>query len=122
MALTQEQLEELVVGKAPDPHVTFYEQAVLDVEASKAAGRRIWKTEVFIKRTFPGVSDWTPQRAREDDIRKHPAEYQYFLDNRQGIKEPGVEILPGLSVVNLQELRDLGLYTIRALAKAQHHI
>lgn len=117
--LSQNQLERLVVGEQPDPNATFYEKAVMDAPASREAKRRIYVKELYIKLTQPGVRDWVAYKATPADIKKYAEAYQYFLNNRQGAKAPGVEIIPNLDMAHLQELIDYGLSTIPKLAEAE---
>jgi hypothetical protein len=114
--LTQAQLEELVVGKAQNPNVIFYEHATLNVPKSHEHGRRMYDTKVYVKLSQPGVSDNISYLAQKEDIKKYPDEYQYFLANRGGKSEPGIEIIPNLDIAHLQELRDYGILTVAKLA------
>lgn len=120
MELSQSRLEEMVVGKPQTPTAQFFEKAMLDVEASKREGRRIYRTEVFILIRQQGVRDAVPYLAQQSDIRAYPEEYEYFLKNRQGGESsPSVEIIPKLPLEHLQELIDTGLTTINALASVE---
>jgi hypothetical protein len=116
--LSQDQLEEMVVGKPSDPNVVFYDQAILNVTRSKAAGKRMYDNCCFMKETQHGVDDWTPIVARKEHYKKHPEEYKYYLSNRQGIRSPSVNIIPNISPAEIQELIDFGLSTIKLLASA----
>ena len=115
---TQEQLEEMVVGKKLNPNAIFFEHALLNVERSKAAGRRVYDTKIFIKLSQPGMTDTISYEAQKADIEGYPDEYQYFLQNKQGTRAPGIEIIPNLDIAHLQELRDYGILTIPQLAEA----
>ncbi len=114
--LSQEKLEEMVVGVAPNPNAIFYEQAVLNVARSKEANRRMYDTQVYIKLSQPGVADHMSYQATQQDIRNYPEEYEYFLQNKQGDRAPGVEMIPNLDIAHLQELRDYGFLTIPKFA------
>jgi len=116
--LSQEQLEELVVGKPEKPRAVFYEQAVLNHSKSKVERRRIYDRCVFIKMVAPGTTDWQPYIAQQKDFRDYPEEYAYFLGNKQGERIPSVEIIPGLDIVHKQELLDTGFINIKQLAEA----
>jgi len=116
--LTQEQLEVMVEGRSPNPNVVFYESARLDQAASRESGRRMYKTQVFVKKTQPGVTDWASHVAQPKDLNDFPDEYAYFMGNKQGDRLPGIEIIPGLGIIHMQELIDLGLLNIKALAEA----
>jgi hypothetical protein len=116
--LSQAKLEVLVNGTPQLPNVVFYEQAVLDHEASNRAGRRIYVKTVFIKITQPGVTDWVSYKAQKADFAAYPEEYDYFLGNKQGTRTPGIEIIPNLDIAHLQELIDIGLAKIPKLAEA----
>lgn len=115
--LTQEKLEEMVVGKKHPADAVFYEKAALNVEKSRESGRRIYDKVVYIKKTQPGVTDWIASRAKKADIKRYPEEYEYFLNNKQGDREVPVNIIPGLDIAHLQELIDRGITTIPQLAK-----
>ncbi len=116
--LTQAQLEELVVGKKENPRAVFFEKAKLNVEKSKEAGRRCYDKLTYVKKTAPGLTDYASALATPKDIMDYPEEYEYFMQNKQGTREPGIEMIPGLDILHLTELRDYGLLTIRKLAEA----
>jgi hypothetical protein len=116
---TQKQLEEMVVGKTSNPNVIFFEHAALNVPNSKQAGRRVYDTLVYIKLSQPGVDDNISYLAQKEDVTKYPDEYQYFLNNKGGRTAPGVEIIPGLDIAHLQELRDYGILTVAKLAEME---
>ena len=115
--LSQEKLEEMVVGKSENPNAVFFEHAELDVERSKAAGRRMYNKVVYIKLSQPGVTDSMSYPAKKEDIAKYSDEYAYFLQNKQGKRRPGIDIIPNLDIAHLQELRDYGILTIPQLAE-----
>ena len=115
---TQAQLEEMIEGKSPNPRAIFFEHAALNVPKSKEAERRIYDKKVYIKLTQPGVADSMSYEAQKGDLARYPDEYAYFLQNRQGVRHPGIEIIPNLDIAHLQELRDMGLLTIPKLAEA----
>lgn len=119
MDLTQRQLEEMVEGKKPRASAVFYEKAALDVAKSKAEGRRVYQKKVYIKVSQMGVTDSISYEAQPDDIRRYREEYEYFLQNKQGATEPGIEIIPNLDIAHLQELRDYGILTIPKLASTE---
>jgi len=118
MELSQKQLEELDQGRPPDPQVVFFEKAKLNHEKSEAAGRRIYDKVVYLKATHPGVTDWVPYMATKADIANYPEEYAYFMRNKQGDRVPGIEIIPGLDLIHMQELLDMGIVNINQLAGA----
>jgi len=117
--LTQAQLEELVVGKTAPPRAVFFEQATLDPARSKAEGRRVYNKNVYIKLTAPGTTDWQSYIAQKSDIREYADEYAFFMQNRQGERLPGIEIIPGLDIIHKQELIDYGISNIYQLANAE---
>ena len=114
--LTQERLEEMVVGVQQNPNAIFFEQAVLNVPRSHEHGRRMYDKQVYIKLSQPGVADNMSYQAQADDIEHYRDEYDYFLQNKQGVRSPGIEIIPNLDIAHLQELRDYGILTIPKLA------
>jgi len=116
---TQAQLEEMIEGKSPNPRAIFFEHAALNVPKSKEAGRRIYDKQIFIKLTQVGVTDSVSYMAQKEDIANYTDEYAYFLKNRQGVRQPAIEIIPNLDIAHLQELRDMGLLTIPKLAEAE---
>jgi hypothetical protein len=117
--LSQSQLERMVQGEMPDPNCVFYEQSKLDVEKSKAAGRRIYSTVLMVKYTQPGVTDWAPQRAQKADIRNNPEAYAYFERTKNDVGSPSVDMIPGIHPNEAQELIDYGIITITKLCEAQ---
>jgi hypothetical protein len=116
---TQQQLEEMVVGKPARANAVFYEHAVLNVPASKQAGRRMYDTKLYVILQHAGVKDSVSFEATQKEIESYPDEYQHFINSRQGDKAPGVEIIPNLDIAHLQELRDMQLRTIPQLAAAE---
>jgi hypothetical protein len=121
LELSQEKLEELVVGKSAEPIAVFFEKAYFDVDASKKAGKRIYRRETYVKLTQPGVTDSVSYKATKADIAEHPEEYERFLSDRQGQRTSApVSIIPNLDLIHMQELLDYGLTTVSALAHAEH--
>ena len=118
-SLSQEKLEEMVVGKSPNPNAVFFEQAVLNVPRSHENGRRMYDKKVYVKLSQPGIADSISYAAQSGDIEKYPDEYTYFLNNKQGARQPGIEIIPNLDIAHLQELRDYGILTIPKLAEME---
>lgn len=118
MELSQAKLEEMVVGKPIDPTIRFYEKAVINVEASKEAGRRVYENILMIERRVPGVTDYVPQRAKSRDIARWPAEYAAYQRTVQRQKSPSVSVIPGISNIEAQELIDRGYSTVERLATA----
>jgi hypothetical protein len=117
--LSQQQLEEIVEGKPQAPRIVFYDKARMNVEKSKIAGHRIYDTMTYLKETQAGVTDWIPQKARPEHIKKYPVEFQNYMDSRKGEKSPPIDIIPNITPAQMQELIDYGLGTIRLLAEAE---
>jgi hypothetical protein len=116
---SHEELTEMVVGKTPKANAVFYEKARLMIDESKAAGHRVYEPQTYIKLSTPGVTDVISYRATAADIKKYPEEYEYYMQNRQGVRETvPVSIIPNVSLSHMQELIDLGLSDIRKLAEA----
>lgn len=117
--LSQKQLEEMVNGKPAKPAVQFFEKAALNVAESNLQGRRVYDTVVYMIARHSGVKDAVSHRASKSDFAKFPNEYQTFLNSRQGARQsPKIDIIPGLQLAHMQELIDMGLATIEALADA----
>ena len=116
---TQAQLEEMVVGKPIDPTIEFYEQAILDVRASKEAGRRVYRSTTMVKRQIPGVKDYVASEAKAQDMKNWPGEYANFQMQLLQKKSPGLEVIPGISNVERQELIDLKLSTLSRLVEGE---
>jgi hypothetical protein len=116
---TNAELERMVLGKVEEPNVVFYEQSKMDPDLSRDAGKRVYKTVLMVKYTQPGVTDWAPARAQKEDIKAHPVEYQQFLATKDDVGAPLIDIIPGVSQDELQELRDYGLLTITKLCQAK---
>lgn len=116
---THGELEEMVVGKAPKANAIFYEKARLMVDASKLAGRRIYEPQTYIKLSHPGVTDVISYRATASDIAKYPEEYEFYMQNRQGIRETvPISIIPNVTLSHMQELTDMGFNDVRKLSEA----
>ncbi|RLC13978.1 MAG: hypothetical protein DRI24_14555 [Deltaproteobacteria bacterium] len=108
----------MVMGRAEEPNTVFYEQSKMDTDLSKAAGKRVYSTVLMVKYTQPGVTDWAPARAQKEDIAKHPDEYQIFLDTRADVGSPSIDIIPGITPDEQQELIDYGMLTVTKLCEA----
>jgi hypothetical protein len=117
--LSEADLIRMVDGTPADPYVMFFDEAELDRAASEAAGRRIYQKATYIKVMAPGVTDFTSYRAQPEDIAKYRIEYERYKQTSQGIRPPGVDIIPNLDITHLMELRDMGLDTIPALAATE---
>lgn len=118
MEYTQQELEEMVTGRPADPHVTFFEKAILNVEKSREAQRRIYDTHTFIQKRYPGVTDYVPEIATKQDLKRYAVEYANFKATEPGASSPAVEIIPNLTMAEKQELRDIGIRNIKQLAEA----
>ena len=116
--LSQHQLEELVNGKAQTPNIVFFDKARLNVAESKKVNRRMYDTITYIKETQAGVTDWIPQKARKHHIKQYPEEYQYYLESKQGVASPSINIIPNITPAEIQELTDYGLTNIEVLSAA----
>lgn len=119
MELSQEELERMVKGTPEKPYVTFYDHAVLNRDRSKAAGRRVYDTVLYVKKKFPGVNDYQPRRASKSDIEKYPAEYDLYRRSKTDASMPSIDLIPGLEIAYRQELRDMGIANIGQLVEAK---
>ncbi len=120
MEYTQKQLEEMVVGKPSRPRALFFEKAALNVAESKAQGRRVYDRKVYVRKMQPGVRDSISYLAQKADIVEFRAEYEEFLRNRQGAQTTvSISVIPNLDLSHMQELVDMGLGTVQALAESE---
>jgi hypothetical protein len=109
----------MVLGSVEEPNVVFYEQSQMDVDASKAARHRVYQTVLMIKVTAPGVTDWAPYRAQPADVKRHPEAYARFLEVKGDVGSPSVQIVPGITANEAQELIDYGIHTLTKLCDAE---
>ena len=109
----------MVQGEEENPNVQFYEQSKMNPEQSKAAGKRVYQTRLMIKKTQPGLDDFAAYVAQPADIAEWPDEHQYYLNTKEDVGSPLIDILPGLGMDVIQELRDYGLTTITKLCAAK---
>ncbi len=107
-----------MLGDIVDPNVVFFDKATMNVTKSKEAKRRIYDTVLMVTRRNPGITDYAAEIAQPADIKANPAEYQYYLHNREGVGSPGTSIIPGINTSEIQELFDYGLDTINKLCAA----
>jgi len=115
---TDAQLTRMVEGVPEEPNVVFYEQSKMNPDESKAAGKRVYHTRTMIKKTQPGVTDWAAYVAQREDIAKYPKEYQLFLATRADVGSPSIDIIPGITPDEQQELIDYGMLTVTKLCEA----
>ena len=120
MEYTQKQLEEMVVGKSAKPRAYFFEKAALNVAKSNEAGRRIYDKKLYVRPIQTGVTDSISYLAQKSDIVEFRDEYEEFLRTRQGSQTSvSVSVIPNLDLAHMQELIDMKLTTIAALAQAE---
>jgi hypothetical protein len=117
---TQKELEQMVNPTTDNRKAVFFEKAVLNREKSVVGGERFYDTAVYVKIKAPGITDWIANRAMKEDFKEYATEYEHFLKNKQGDRPPGVDIIPGLGIENLQRCIDMGLNTIPKLAAAKN--
>lgn len=118
MELSQKQLEEMVVGKPGSPTVSFFDKPVLDRAKSEEAGRRVYRDQLMVKKTQPGVADWVAEYAQPADILRYAEEYDRYKNTRKGTTSPSIDVLPNIEPTHKQELIDYGLGTIDLLVSA----
>lgn len=102
--------------------VQFYMRPLLDEEASKAAGRAIYRDTEFVRIMSPGdktsIID-RPVRIIEDETVRFAKQYEMF---KRGAKEQvsgtPIGLLPGISESQVEEYKYLGLRTVEQLAAA----
>ena len=97
--------------------VEFFQQAVMDREASVKAGRRIYRDEVYIKVVPKGYRDYVSRKASDQDKRDFPVAWARFDNLRKQIAGTPLDRLPGWSATVEAELRALGLNTVEQLAE-----
>lgn len=115
---SQHQLERMVMGREENPNVIFYEQSKMNPDLSREAGRRVYQTRLMIKKTQPGLPDFAAYVAQPSDIKEWPDEYQYFLNTQGDAGSPPIDIIPGIPMDIIQELRDMHITTITRLVNA----
>ena len=116
--LSQQQLEEMVNGKAQKGTVVFYDKARIDTRKSKEEGRRVYKTFTYVKVQQAGVTDWVAHIAKKHHIEQYPYEYQDYMNSKTGDVSPTIDIIPKITPAEKQELIDYGLRTIQKLSEA----
>jgi hypothetical protein len=114
---TQKQLEEMVVGKPIDPTIEFYEQAILNIAESKEQGKRVYRNTIMIMRRIPGVKDYVASEAKEADFARWPDEFIAYQAQVLMRRSPGLEVIPGISNIERQELVDRGYSTLAKLTE-----
>ena len=115
---SQKQLERMVNGAEENPNVQFYEKSTMNPDESRVAKKRVYHTRLMIKKTQPGLADFAAYVAQPADLEEWPDEYQYFLNTQGDVGSPGIDIIPGLAMDVIQELRDIGVTTITKLCEA----
>lgn len=106
-----------VIERSARPHAEFYLHAVLDIDASKQEGRRIYHDATYIKIKAQGAKDFVSRKATEEDKRIYAKEYAAFIND----SEPeGMDV--GLliqSLGDLAEAKSLGITTVEKLAEIE---
>ena len=116
---SQEQLEKMVNGEDARPRAAFFEKAMIDHAESKRTGKKAYLKMVYIKTSQPGITDWVAYLAQPADKKEYAEEYEHFLTNKQGERDQNVDSIPGLDIIHLKELFDMGLKTVPQLAQAE---
>lgn len=106
--------------------VQFYLRPLLDEEASKAAGRAIYKDTEFVKIMVPGDKTTMidrPVRIIEDETARFPRQYAAFrAGSEEQIIGTPIGLLPGITPSQVEEYRYLGLRTVEQLANAKDDV
>jgi hypothetical protein len=85
---------------------------------SLAAGRDVWEDREFIYIHFPGGKTVHAREVTEEDKIKYAYEYEAFKKGIEGAHEGTlIEVLPGISPAQVENLKSLKVFTIQHLAQ-----
>lgn len=83
------EMEYSLWGKRQKEKAVFTTGHKLDVDASKAAGKRVSRSVPYIAITYPGQRDFHSKPATQAQIQKYPEAFaKYQEDIRRGNQEP----------------------------------
>lgn len=111
-------IQELLGGQVQPKIVKVFSHAQLDLEASKAAGRRIYHEQPFILIRYTSSDDGVSRPVTEEDKRRFPSAWAAYLRERETGSKTQVSILPACDVSIRQELTDMGIFTVEELLDA----
>lgn len=102
--------------------VQFYTRPLRDEEASKEAGRAIYRDTEFVKIIAPGdktsVID-RPVKVIEDETIRFAKQYEAFKRGAtEQVSGTPIGLMPGISESQVEEYKHLGIRTIEHLAAA----
>lgn len=107
------------IEAGPRQRVEIFDQSVLDLDASNAQGKRVYKNAVYIKVQNTGYTDYISRALTPDDIKAYPAAYKRYLQTRENAKKPGwkpLSVLPCYSPAMQMEFEQIGIHTVYELA------
>lgn len=96
--------------------VEFYLHPVVDREASVKAGRRIYRSEAYIKVQPRGYKDFVSRRVSEQDKHDYPVAWARFENAQNRDAGTPLDKLPSWSPEAEAELKALGIRTLEDLA------
>lgn len=113
--LSYEQIEDFMSGPKAPSTVRFYDYPRLDSRKSHQAGRRVYVDTLYIEIRVKGVRDFVAHPASQEEIRKHPREYQEYLDKKDKHSAMPIGNLPTMVPMHEKELLAMGIANIEDL-------
>ena len=77
--LTQRELDEIFYGRKPVVEAEFYDHEVVDIPASKRAGKRVMKVTAYIRKFCEKEGSEHSRVASDADIREFPESWSAYL-------------------------------------------
>ena len=108
-----------VIERSPDFLVAVFDDAVLDVEASHASGRRRFRNVTMIAVRNVGEKDFTSSVLTPELEARFPNAVRVYREKREAwTKQIPLELLPGITPAEVAELRAIKVPDMLALAEA----
>lgn len=108
-----------VIERSPDFLVAVFDDAVLDLDASHASGRKRFRNVTMIAVRNVGEPDFSSTELTPEHEARFPTAVRIYREKRETwTKQVPLELLPGITPADVAELRALKVPDMLALAEA----
>lgn len=117
----QEAIYAEVIEKTPDVFVAVFDDAILDIDASHASGRKRFRNVTMVAVRNAGENDFTSTELTPEHEARYPNAVGIYRAKRDTwARQIALELLPGITPADAAELRALKVPDVLALAEAQN--